>query len=280
MTLSALLPHRSKEAKLQVYVPAAIGCITVLTLFQDLVEAFINQFPFYFSEALLFKTTWMLFFPFLLLQRYFLSKIDSDVLSLKKITSTVLPLTLHLVFIPLVIWSVSAVFFDHTYSFAGTFEYTLSEDLYKLVLGYCLLPLVAKKKGTLEQSPLAVTANTSKEPDTIEKIKVSNGKTYTLINVTEIQYISAATPYIAIHAGNKNYLDTGTLKSMQAQLDKRTFIRIHKSAIVNIRYVKFYTSRSNGDYDLTLNNGALLRLSRNFAPDFKTALEAGTQVSI
>ncbi len=263
-----------------IFVLTCIAGIILLTLLQDRVEAFINQFPFYLSEALLFKTTWILFFPFILLQGFLFNKMASDRSILKKILCTGLPFTLHLLFIPLVIWSFSILFFDHTYTFSRTLEYTLSEDLYKLVLGYSFVPLLLKKKLTVEQLPLPVAENLHKEHCTMEKIMIHNGRTHTPINVNEIQYILAATPYIAIHVSTKSYLDTGTLKSIHTQLDKRNFIRIHKSSIVNIRHVNSYASRSNGDYDLTMANRTVLRLSRNFALDFKTAFEAVTPVNL
>lgn len=51
------------------------------------------------------------------------------------------------------------------------------------------------------------------------------------------------------------------------------FIRIHKSNLVNIDFVESFVSRFNGDYDLTLSNNVTLRISRNYAADFKKAFK-------
>jgi two-component system LytT family response regulator len=56
------------------------------------------------------------------------------------------------------------------------------------------------------------------------------------------------------------------------QLDSR-FVRIHRSTIVNIQSVSKWTSRGNGDYDLLMSEGTLLRLSRNYAQAFREAME-------
>lgn len=53
------------------------------------------------------------------------------------------------------------------------------------------------------------------------------------------------------------------------KLDTRTFVRVHKSTIVNLEKVSSFKSRLNGDYDLLLKNGTIVRLSRTYAANFK-----------
>ncbi len=112
----------------------------------------------------------------------------------------------------------------------------------------------------------------------MEKIIVSNGTNNIPVAVNDIMYITASTPYIVLHLESKQHLHSETLKSIQEQLDKSRFIRVHKSTIVNIDKVTSYKSRSNGDYDLTLQNGATTRLSRNFASGFKACFDNPTLV--
>ncbi|WP_162054582.1 LytTR family DNA-binding domain-containing protein [Pontibacter pamirensis] len=44
---------------------------------------------------------------------------------------------------------------------------------------------------------------------------------------------------------------------------------MHRSTIVNTAQVEHIRSRSNGDYDVTLKNGEVVRMSRNYYPAFK-----------
>ena len=85
------------------------------------------------------------------------------------------------------------------------------------------------------------------------------GESKIALNTIEI---TAATPYISIHLEKRKYLYSETLKTICDQLDNNTFIRIHKSTIVNISKVRSFKSRLNGDYDLLLTDGSSLRLSR------------------
>jgi DNA-binding LytR/AlgR family response regulator len=69
------------------------------------------------------------------------------------------------------------------------------------------------------------------------------------------------------------------LKSLENQLDKKQFIRIHKSHIINLQKIISYQSRQNGDYDVTLSDGTVLRVSRNYAKDFKSKAEQHTHLT-
>lgn len=81
--------------------------------------------------------------------------------------------------------------------------------------------------------------------------------------------ILASIIYARIHHLQQHYLHHQSLKAMASQLDPQQFVRIHKSCMVNVHKVVACRSRLNGDYDLTLTDGTSLRLSRNYAADFK-----------
>ena len=68
-----------------------------------------------------------------------------------------------------------------------------------------------------------------------------------------------------------------TLGKIQEELQSDQFIRIHKSTIVNIQQIASFRSRQNGDYDIVLKDQTLLRLSRNYASDFKRVMGSITQ---
>lgn len=97
--------------------------------------------------------------------------------------------------------------------------------------------------------------------------------------MNDIYQITAETPYISIQLNDKKYLHTETLKSMSTQLDNKVFVRVHKSSIINLDKVVSLKSRLNGDYDITLKNGAEIRLSRNYVADFKSKLKLTHQVT-
>ncbi len=273
---------KTKAERVPRLVFVIIAAITTVALVQDVVEAHVHAFPFYLSEALLFKTTWLLFLPLLVVQWYCLKASGYTASSGKRILLIMVAVVLHACLVPLMIWSISSLLFDHTYHYSGTLQYTLSEDLVKLLVGYSLLPLLMRKTADAKPEPAPAPGALPVKHDNPlpERIIVFNGKVHLPLSVADIEYISAETPYIAFHAAGKTYLQTGTLKSIQQQLDGKPFLRVHKSAIVHLQHVRAYTSRSNGDYDLTLSSGAEVRLSRSFAAAFKQALAGATPVKL
>ncbi|MBL0146556.1 MAG: LytTR family transcriptional regulator [Chitinophagaceae bacterium] len=125
----------------------------------------------------------------------------------------------------------------------------------------------AKKTKSEETIP-----ESKKEDNTAQFIStflVTDRNRKTSIAISEILYFSANPPYINIHLKDNKYLYNETLKSISIKLDPEQFVRVHKSTIINIKMVVSYTTRLNGDYDLTMKNNIQLRVSRNFATDFK-----------
>lgn len=91
----------------------------------------------------------------------------------------------------------------------------------------------------------------------------SRGDIY-FLKTSEIDWIEAAGNYINIHTGRKTHLLRESMSNIEAQLDPRHFIRIHRSKIVNIEQVAKLHSDLHGEYFVTLKDGTCLVLSRTY----------------
>jgi two-component system LytT family response regulator len=86
-----------------------------------------------------------------------------------------------------------------------------------------------------------------------------------LINVNDIRWIAAAGVYVTIHAAGETYLYREVLGRLEAQLDPRQFVRIHRSHIVNFDFVHELVQDSHGDYAVTLKGATTpLKVSRMY----------------
>lgn len=83
----------------------------------------------------------------------------------------------------------------------------------------------------------------------------------TLIPHDEVDWIEAQGDYACLHAGGREHLVREPMHSLERRLDGH-FLRIHRSAIVNVGRVRELRPRENGDFRLILEGGAELRLSR------------------
>ncbi|MEM9706256.1 MAG: LytTR family DNA-binding domain-containing protein [Pseudomonadota bacterium] len=97
-----------------------------------------------------------------------------------------------------------------------------------------------------------------------ERISFKDGAKVVVLTADDISWIDAAGDYMCIHAGGKTHIIRETMKTLQGRLDPERFQRIHRSAIVNLKKVKELHPHSNGEYFLTLECGAELKLSRSY----------------
>ncbi|HEY9401470.1 MAG TPA: LytTR family DNA-binding domain-containing protein [Pyrinomonadaceae bacterium] len=93
-----------------------------------------------------------------------------------------------------------------------------------------------------------------------------------LLPTDEIEWVETYGNYLKVHAGREAHLIRGTMQQLEQRLDPEKFVRVHRSAIVNIEKVKEIHPRSNGDQDLVLQNGRELMLSRNYRDKFLSLL--------
>jgi LytTr DNA-binding domain len=253
---------------------------TLLTLTQDFLRANLKNSAFYFSESFLFSSFWWIFIPLLLAQYSAIKNRIAPKLGFQ-FAVFVVPIVIHFFSFPFLVWILSKTFYYHTYAFPQVLRYTLSEHLYLLLLLYSLpilaFQFISSKVPKEEFLKIKQGDDKSKFVDTIV---IAEGNKKRIIAVSEIYYFAANPPYITIHVNDEKHLHTETLKSISTKLNAQQFLRIHKSTIVNIKMVTAYTSRLNGDYDLTMENHTLLRVSRNFAADFKSLFHKTHQVAI
>lgn len=270
-----------KTARQRIYAVLAavlIACV-VLTVVFDLLESSVESHSaFYLSESFLFSAFWWLFAPLVFGQFYFAHSHSG------KISNLLLPLgsiLIHLFLYPALILALSAVFFENTFSYRQTLEYELTRYGFILLIVYpasLVLYRLLEGEKTPVQPIVKKTAHTQ-GPAFASSIVVADGGRRTVIEIKDILYVSASSPYVYIHHLKKRYLHNDTLRSMSTMLNSETFVRIHKSTIVNIAAVRSYRSRGNGDYDVIISDGSELRLSRNFASDFKKKVQRRHQVT-
>ncbi|MDX1478183.1 MAG: LytTR family DNA-binding domain-containing protein [Saprospiraceae bacterium] len=93
-------------------------------------------------------------------------------------------------------------------------------------------------------------------------VKMS-GRIY-FIKEEEIQYIVAAGYYIEIHANGKKHLLRQSLTSISERFNERKFIRIHRSVIINISYLKEINKLGANDFSVKMADDATFRISKSY----------------
>ncbi len=97
-----------------------------------------------------------------------------------------------------------------------------------------------------------------------ERLLVPQGEILRLIDTSSIESLEADDNYVHVYSGSNHYLLRRTLQDLLAQLGEQRFVRIHKSAAVNLTLIQSFTPLFKGDYDVKLASGRELRMSRRF----------------
>ena len=103
-------------------------------------------------------------------------------------------------------------------------------------------------------------------------LKVKRGGTNVLLKSNDIYWVSAEGYYINIHTNQGKFLLRRTLKSLLDSLPITSFIRIHRSAIVNVYYVNELKKSSNKGLIVLLKDGNSHSVSRTYIKNFKEML--------
>ena len=96
------------------------------------------------------------------------------------------------------------------------------------------------------------------------RIPVKVGEKLLLIRIGDIDWCEADDNYVGIHSGGKKHLMRMTLRALEERLRGADFMRIHRSALVNMARVRELRPKLHGEYEVVLANGTRLTLTRSF----------------
>jgi len=91
---------------------------------------------------------------------------------------------------------------------------------------------------------------------------VPTGTRTTVVPVETIDWIGADDYYAVLHVGLRTHLLRQTLTVLATELDPKRFVRVHRSAIVNLRFVRALEKTRDGGTALVLADGATVPVSR------------------
>ncbi len=84
------------------------------------------------------------------------------------------------------------------------------------------------------------------------------------VRADAIDWLEADGNYVRIHCGSEAHYVRDTLAGIEAQLPADKFMRVSRSALVNLDHIKEFQPLFYGDYSVILRNGAKVSLSRNY----------------
>jgi two-component system LytT family response regulator len=106
-----------------------------------------------------------------------------------------------------------------------------------------------------------------------ERFLIRSGHRMYFLPANDIEWADAAGNYVRLHASGRTHLYRETMKAFELRLDARRFVRIHRSAIVNIDRVAQIEPYVHGEYVVTMRDGTRLTSSRAHSAGLRGLLE-------
>jgi two-component system LytT family response regulator len=114
-------------------------------------------------------------------------------------------------------------------------------------------------------------------PRSRERLMIrTDGRLY-FVRIDDIDWIEAAGNYVKLHVGRETHLMRETMMGIEKMLDPTRFLRIHRSAIVNLDRVREMQPWFSGEYTVILRDGTQLRLSRVYRERLETWMHGPRQ---
>ncbi len=123
--------------------------------------------------------------------------------------------------------------------------------------------LAGRQAALLNQNLQSLLSATKPEASYPSRLTVKSGERTTFVKVDEVDYIEAAANYVILHVGAQNHILRETLTNLEARLSPKQFLRINRSAIVNLDRVKEVKPALRGEYLVVLKSGKELSLTRS-----------------
>jgi len=101
-------------------------------------------------------------------------------------------------------------------------------------------------------------------PEYLDRMIIRADGRITFLHTRDIDWIEADDKYVHLHTGKGRRMVRQTLAELEGQLDPKKFLRVHRSAMVNVDRIKELQPLFNGEHSLILEDGTRLTLSRKY----------------
>jgi two-component system LytT family response regulator len=125
-----------------------------------------------------------------------------------------------------------------------------------------LEPVQAARQELNEVAGEALAQAVQRAPGRLERILVRDRGRIFPLSLNEIEYMKADSKYTAIAARGQTFLVRIGISELEAQLDPARFIRIHRSALVNLDFVDSMKADEQSQLLIQMRDGTSLTASR------------------
>ena len=136
-------------------------------------------------------------------------------------------------------------------------------ERFQLALNRAIAKIDAQKPGQPDTALTSVVEEAAKSGP-VERLLVKSEGRVLLVKVDDIDFVEAADNYVSLRVGKDSHMMRETMNSLEGRLPPGKFMRISRSAIVNVERIQELQPMFHGEYIVILKTGAKLTLSRSY----------------
>ena len=122
----------------------------------------------------------------------------------------------------------------------------------------------SRDKGDVSLKLLSLLQELKAPQGYMERLVVKSAGRLFFLRTEEIEWVESAGNYVCLHVRSESHLLRETMTGLETRLDPARFVRIHRTAIVNIDQIKELQPLFHGEYQVVLRDGTELTLSRGY----------------
>lgn len=145
-------------------------------------------------------------------------------------------------------------------------------ERFETALGRAKTHIRRTRSGDTDRRILALLEELKADQKHLERLVIKTGGRVIFLDLEEIDWIEAEGNYVNLHTEEKSHLLRETISNLETRIDPKKFVRIHRSAIVNINRIQELQPWFHGEYRVILLSGTQLTLSRNYREKLQSVL--------
>ncbi len=143
----------------------------------------------------------------------------------------------------------------------------IDEDRFKSAIQKAAIHFQSQRTSDFNKELLKMIRTFHRSDQFLDHLIIADRGREFEIDLDEVLYFEANGNYVNLYTLSKMHLYRITMNSLAEQVNPADFIRIHRSLILNKRYIEKCVYLSNNEYRFTMKNGKELQSGRSFKED-------------
>lgn len=137
-------------------------------------------------------------------------------------------------------------------------------DRFRRALDRARAQIRGRGAGGVDPRLLSLLEGLKPAPRYVDRLVIRSAGKVVFLGVAEIDWIESASNYVRVWAGGTSHLLRETMSAIEARLDPRVFVRVHRTAIINLERVKEMLPWFHGDHVVVLRDGTRITTSKGY----------------